>query len=57
MNRKQIKLPISANSLILIIVMMIITVIFTAINKNFFTGANFVNILIASVSPPSASRS
>ena len=49
MNRKQIKLPISANSLILIIVMMIITVIFTAINKNFFTGANFVNILIASV--------
>lgn len=49
LNRKQIKLPISANSLILIIVMILITVIFTAINPNFLTGANFVNILIASV--------
>ena len=49
MSKKTIKLPISANSLILVIVMLLITVIFTAINPNFLTAANMVNILVASV--------
>lgn len=49
MKQNKIKLPISANSLILIIVMVIITALFTSINPNFFSTANLVNILIASV--------
>lgn len=49
MKPNKIKLPISANSLILIIVMVIITALFTSINPNFFSTANLVNILIASV--------
>lgn len=50
MPKKKInKLPISANSLILIIVMIIITIVFSAINPNFLTSANLVNVLIASV--------
>lgn len=49
MSKQKIKLPISANSLILIIMMLLISVIFTVINPNFMTTANIVNILIASV--------
>ena len=49
LTKKEFKLPVSANSLILIIVMIVISVIFTSMNPNFLTTANLVNILIASV--------
>ncbi len=50
MEKKKFRLNISANALILIIMIIACIVVFTAINKNYFSFNNLVNILLASTS-------
>lgn len=45
---KKRKLPISGNQLVLIAALVLITVVFTLINENFFTYINLINVLVAS---------
>lgn len=44
---KSFKLPLSGNQLVLIAAQIIIIIIFSLLNKNYFTAKNFVNILTA----------
>lgn len=48
--KKKINIKLEANSLIMIIMIALCIVVFTSINKNYFTYTNFVNILLASTS-------
>ena len=48
MKEKKFKLPISGNQLVLIIALIGVTAVFSALNKNYFSYTNFVNILVSS---------
>lgn len=46
-NKKKIKLKIQGDKIVLLLAIVVITIIFTALNKNYLTVTNFVNILLA----------
>lgn len=48
MEKKKMKLPLSGNQLVLIIALILVTIIFSALNPNYFTYTNLINILISS---------
>ena len=48
LNKKKFKLPISGNALVLIIALILITVVFSSINSNYFSYTNLMNILVSS---------
>jgi len=50
MNKNKKTLNINANAIILIVMILLCTLVFSLINKNFFSFANLVNILLASTS-------
>ena len=50
MKDKKRKLQISGNALVLVIAIVLIVAIFSSINKNFFSYANLINVLVSSVS-------
>lgn len=48
--KKKFNFKLEANSVIMIFMIVLCTVVFSLINKNYFTYTNFVNILLASTS-------
>ena len=48
LEKKGFKLPISGNALVLLIALVLVTAIFSALNPNYFTYGNFINILVSS---------
>lgn len=48
MKEKKFKLPISGNQLVLLLALAGVTAVFSALNRNYFTYTNFVNILVSS---------
>lgn len=48
LEKKSFKLPFSGNTLVLMIALVLVTVIFSSINPNYFTYGNLINILVSS---------
>ena len=48
LEKKGFKLPISGNALVLLIALVLVTAIFSALNPNYFTYGNFINIMVSS---------
>lgn len=48
MDKRKVKLPISGNQLVLILALVLVTIIFSALNQNYFTYTNLINILVSS---------
>lgn len=48
LEKKGFKLPISGNALVLLIALVLVTAIFSALNPNYFTYGNLINILVSS---------
>ena len=48
LEKKGFKLPISGNALVLLVALVLVTAIFSALNPNYFTYGNFINILVSS---------
>ena len=48
LEKKGFKLPISGNALVLLIALVLVTAISSALNPNYFTYGNFINILVSS---------
>ncbi|HIU87416.1 MAG TPA: ABC transporter permease [Candidatus Avilachnospira avistercoris] len=46
--KRKVKLPISGNQLVLIIAIIGIVIIFSSLNKNYFTYTNLINVLVSS---------
>lgn len=46
--KKSFKLPISGNAMVLMIALILIAIIFSTLNSNYFTYPNLVNILVSS---------
>lgn len=45
---KSFKLPFSGNTLVLLIALVLVTVIFSSLNSNYFTYGNLINVLVSS---------
>ena len=48
MMEKKIKVHISGNQLVLLIALAVVTIVFSSLNKNYFTYTNLINILVSS---------
>ncbi len=46
--KNKLNLKISGNALVLIVALIIVVVLFSVVNKNFFTYTNMINVLVAS---------
>lgn len=46
--KRRLKIPVSGNQLVLICALIAITIIFSALNPNYFTYGNLINILVSS---------